>query len=156
MYKRLRYLLLIGVAIIAVAAVIRFRMSAPSRASAASADSSAPTSDTFVVKPGDVLVTVTASGPIQANQNASLSFSVTGKVVSMSVNEGDHVLKGQTLATLDNVTAMDSLLLAQAKLDALQLALHRLTDPPSQVDLNVAKAALSLAQAQLTTAQGSV
>src|SRR5260221_1450426 len=109
MYKRRRNLIIIGIAIVAVAAVIRVRMSAPSRASAASTDPSSPRSDTFTVKPGDVQVTVAASGPIQANENAALSFSVIGKVSSFAVADGDHVLQGQSLATLAYTPPMEAL-----------------------------------------------
>jgi RND family efflux transporter MFP subunit len=49
-----------------------------------------------------------------------------------------------------------SLLAAQARVDASQLALRRLTDEPRLVDINVAKAQVSLAEAQLDEALHSV
>ncbi len=149
--KRLRLLIIISILLVAVAAFLRFRLDA------AAAEAAQPAAEeTAVIERGDVLITVSASGSIQANQNATLSFSTTGKVIALHVNQGDHVLKGQTLATLDNQTTLDSLMLAQAKLESAQIVLRRLTDKPRDVDVNVAKAQLVLAQAQLYEALHSV
>src|SRR5262249_28044479 len=68
------------------------------------------------------------------------------------VNEGDHVLKGQTIATVDSTDARDALMQAQLKLQQQQVALKTLTDKPRQVDINVAQANLDLAKAALKSA----
>jgi multidrug efflux pump subunit AcrA (membrane-fusion protein) len=149
MFQRLRNLALIGVVLIAIAAVLRV-VTTPQQTASAQANTAAQ--DTARVERGDVAVTVSATGSIEANQSVSLSFATTGVVKSINVQEGDHVRKGQTLATLDTTSAQDALLLAQAAVTAQEIALRALTDKPRQVDIDVYQAALSVAQAQLKEA----
>lgn len=144
------------IAVIAISAIAAFVLLRPDAPTAGAVSAAADTTDTTTVQQGNLLITLNASGSLQAIQNAALSFTVSGKVASIAVDKGDHVLKGQLLATLDNTSATTAVLLAQAKIDAIQVVLHRLTDKPRQVDVNVAKTALNLAQAQLKAAQGSV
>jgi HlyD family secretion protein len=153
MLKRFQYVLVAAVAVIGIAVFFRMRQdTVPARA--AGAATRAP--ETTVVQQGDLLITIGASGALQAHQTAALSFTATGKVASIAVEQGDHVLKGQIIATLDNTTPLNNVLLAQAKINSLQVVLHRMTDKPRQVDVTVLKMALNLAQAQLKAAQGSV
>jgi HlyD family secretion protein len=112
--------------------------------------------DTATIDQGDVLVTVSASGTLQPNRKVTLAFAATGKVASLAVAQGDHVLKGQVIATLDNQLALDAVLLAQAQVNTAQIMLRRLTDKPRPVDVDVAKTALGVAQAQLYEALHSV
>jgi HlyD family secretion protein len=149
MFTRLRNLTLVGLALIGVAGAIRV-LATPQQAASAQTRSAVP--DISRVDRGAVSLTVSATGSIQANQTVSLTFATTGKVTSINVAEGDHVRKGQTIAMLDSTAANDALLLAQSQVDAQQVALHQLTDKPRQVDINVAQAALGMAQAQLKEA----
>jgi len=151
MLNRLRNLILVALVIIAAVAFIRFRMESP-----AVAASSSPNQETAVIDQGDILMTVSASGAIQARQSASLTFTATGKVATLNVNQGDHVQQGQTIATLDSQTQLDALLLAQVKVDSVNISLRRLTDTPRPVDVAVYKAALALAQSQLYEALHSI
>jgi RND family efflux transporter MFP subunit len=105
-----------------------------------------------VVDRGDIQVAVGTTGQIQANKQVALSFPANGKVNAILVNEGDHVLKGQTIATVDSTDANDALLQAQVKLMQQQVALKNLTDKPRQVDINVSQANLDLAKAALKSA----
>jgi macrolide-specific efflux system membrane fusion protein len=50
----------------------------------------------------DIQESVTASGNIDSNQDVSLSFQKSGTVTAVNVAVGDHVYKGETLASLDN------------------------------------------------------
>lgn len=146
MFTRLRNLALIGVVLIAIAGVARM-ITTPQQT--VSAQSGSATQDTAKVERGGVAVTVSATGSIEANQSVSLSFVTTGVVKTINVREGDHVRKGQTLATLDTTSAQDALLLAQAAVSSQEIALRALTDKPRQVDINVYQAALDVAKAQL-------
>src|SRR5579859_3301835 len=106
MWNRLRNVALIGILLIAVAGLIRIRPMLEG-------NSNQPTvsaQDTSTVDKGDVQVTVSTTGQISANQQFALNFAGNGKVSKILVNEGDHVLKGQTIAVLDQTDAMDSLL----------------------------------------------
>jgi HlyD family secretion protein len=149
MSTRLRNLIVLAVVIVAIAAVVR--VISTSRPTVVAASSNVE--DTTTVDRGDIQIVVSATGPIQANQAASMVFTATGKVATINVTEGDHVLKGQTIATLDPQTALDAVVMAQAKVNAQQIVVRRLTDKPRQVDINVAKAQLNLAKARLAAAQ---
>ncbi|MCC7447727.1 MAG: efflux RND transporter periplasmic adaptor subunit [Anaerolineae bacterium] len=149
MSTRLRNLIVLAVVVVAVAAIVRVISTVRPTTVAASSN----VEDTTTVDRGDIQIVVSATGPIQANQAASMVFTATGKVATINVTEGDHVLKGQTIATLDPQTALDAVVMAKAKVDAQQIALRRLTDKPRQVDINVAKAQLNLAKARLVAAQ---
>jgi RND family efflux transporter MFP subunit len=147
MFKRLQAVTILALIGILMAVVVRGQLSVP--VGAAGSPSAAETS---VVDRGDIAQVVSATGPIQAQQNVALAFSTVGTVAAINVEEGDHVLKGQLLATLDKQSVMDGLLLAQARVNAQQVALRVLTDKPRQVDLNVLKTVLNLARARLTEA----
>src|SRR5664279_991099 len=105
MSKGLRNLTLItaGAAVVVVALLVYLNQSHGT--AFASQVQATSTPDTIVVKQDDVLISLLASGALQAKQTAALSFTVTGKVVSIPVELGDHVLKGQIIATLDNTSA---------------------------------------------------
>src|SRR5450432_164468 len=153
MFNRVRNIIIGVIGSITIAAsVLLIQGVTPTRQVSAAAS----TPETTVVTQGDLLITLNASGALQAIQTTSLSFTTTGKVASIAVDKGDHVLKGQMIATLDNTSALTAVLLAQAKINTIQVVLNRLTNPPRQVDVNVFKTALNLAQAQLKAALGSV
>jgi RND family efflux transporter MFP subunit len=150
MYTRLRNLILLAIVIIGVALFIRSRSNQRPAGAAPS-----NVQETLVVDQGDVALTVAATGPLQASQKVSLSFTATGKVASINITEGDRVRKGQTIAALDTVDLNDAVLTAQAKVNSAQNSLNTLTDKPRNVDVNVAKAQLNAANAQLYQAQHS-
>lgn len=149
MFTRLRNVLLVGLVLIVVAGVIRV---ASATRQPTSTQTSSATQDVTRVERGEVSLIVSATGSLKATQTVSLAFALTGKVTAINVAEGDHVRKGQTLATLDTTSATDTLLLAQAQVATQEIALRQITDKPRQVDVNVYQAALSVAQAQLKEA----
>jgi len=152
MITRLRNLILVGLALIAVAGGVRVVTGRQQPSTSTDTTATTAAQDTTRVTRGDVSVTVAATGSIQANQTTSLTFGASGKVTAINVAEGDHVLKGQTLATLDTTSARNVVLQAQAQVAAQEIALRQLTDKPRQVDINLYQAALAVAQAQLKEA----
>ncbi len=56
---------------------------------------------TSVAKKGTVTRIVTAAGHLQARETVKVSSNVTGDLLSLSVNEGDHVKQGQVLGQID-------------------------------------------------------
>src|SRR5437879_2024949 len=88
MYKRLGYLILVGAILIGVAAFVRSRSLAQPGASAAGVQ------EVGAAERGDILVTVSATAPLQAKKQVSLSFPITGRVTAVNVEEGDFVRKG--------------------------------------------------------------
>src|SRR5437868_2911362 len=115
MYKRLRNLFYVGVAVILVAGFLRFRMQSP--ATAAGAGAGAAAQQTATIDKGDVTLTTNATGPLSARQQVNVSFLTQGRVVLLNVHEGDHVRKGQTIAVLDTTDLQDAVNQAQANLN---------------------------------------
>jgi HlyD family secretion protein len=78
---------------------------------------------------GDLMVSVSGSGNIQASKEARLSFGSGGRIEKIYVEEGDIVSKGEVLAELDT--------------DALGLA-------KTQAEVSLTQAQLAMTQAQLS------
>lgn len=144
MYKTVRNVLVIGVLVILLAAFARVRYVADS-----AQRQTITVQDSMIVDRGDIALTVSANGPIRANQELPLLFMATGKVQTINVLEGQRVLKGQTLATLDTRLQKAALANAQLALDSAQLAITAITANPRVVDIQAANAALNTAKAQL-------
>ena len=150
MYKRLRNLVYLGCICILIAAVARVYL-------ADQAINSAPQiQEIAAVDKGDIILTVNATGAIHAQQETPLTFLATGKVSSINVKEGDRVLAGQTLATLDMQASRDALKNAQFALDLQKAAYNSLVAGARELDLKSAQAAVDAAQAQLTAASVGV
>ncbi len=117
--------------------------------------SSLPSNLTTVrVTQGTLAATIGASGNVYTNQSATLNWQTPGVVSQINVKPGDHVTKGEILATLDpttltNTTAMN----AEQNLAAAQQAYSNLM----QSTTTKAQAQLALAQAQqaVTDAQNA-
>ncbi len=85
---------------------------------------------------------VTASGEIVATRYANLGSSTMGRVVSLSVREGDRVKTGQVLARIDPVQAESGVSAAAAAVQALQADASGTEDSikAAQADVDVAVA----------------
>ncbi len=145
--KLIRNGLIVGALIIFAAAFGRVRY----------VDNATKPSDTVVqestvVDRGDILLTVSASGPIHAQQETPLLFLGVGRVATINVSEGQHVLKGQTIATLDTRTQQSALTNASLALEGARLALKAVTAAPRSADVASASAALGAAKAGLGAA----
>src|SRR5882757_9578220 len=57
------------------------------------------------------------SGTIEADNSVALGFSVSGRITSVNVQEGQHVSEGQLLATMETIEYQNNLLLAEASLE---------------------------------------
>lgn len=84
---------------------------------------------------------VTASGEIVATTYADIGSSVMGKIVSLTVAEGDRVRAGQILARIDPVQAQSAAAAALAQVQA------------SEADASAAQKALAAAAAELEQVQ---
>ncbi|GAB2781155.1 efflux RND transporter periplasmic adaptor subunit [Nocardioides salsibiostraticola] len=69
---------------------------------------------------GTYQTTVTATGTIEPSKQADLDFSVTGRVTNVSVEPGDTVKVGDTLAQLDTAALDAELASARAQLEAAE------------------------------------
>jgi RND family efflux transporter MFP subunit len=65
-------------------------------------------------------VPVTLTGRIAAEDEVSLAFRISGRMIKMDVNVGDRLAPGQVIAQLDSVNEQNTLRTAQANFTAAQ------------------------------------
>ncbi|MBW7947655.1 MAG: biotin/lipoyl-binding protein, partial [Sphingomonadaceae bacterium] len=70
----------------------------------------------ITVEKGESGQTATFTGHIQAQDEASLAFRVSGRMIERSANIGDKVKAGEVIARLDPQNARNALRSAQAAL----------------------------------------
>lgn len=81
---------------------------------------------TEIAQRGPLTATVGATGVVRANQSAALAWQTSGTVASVLVQTGQQVAAGQTLATLQQTSLPQNVILAQADLVNAQQALEDL------------------------------
>jgi len=79
------------------------------------------TQETAEITRGDLIIGVSVSGNLEMPYKTDLSFGTAGTVVEVLVNEGDSVVKGQTLAKLDASALELNMAVAQAKCEMAQI-----------------------------------
>lgn len=77
------------------------------------------------VSPEGVSQTLQATGTIEPESSAAVSFPVAGKVAGVMVSPGDRVAAGQQLAALDTTSLALAVTSAQANLAASQLTVQQ-------------------------------
>lgn len=70
---------------------------------------------TAIVSGATEPATITGVGSIAARRELELGFTTAGQIVTMAVNEGDRVAKGQLLAALDSDQVSSALAAAEAE-----------------------------------------
>jgi len=95
----------------------------------------------------DLASTVTASGEIKPKTYVNVGANAYGKITKLFVKEGDHVKKGQVVATIDSIQPEADVQANKAAVDAAR------TDyEASQAGLNTSKTNVDKAQADLERA----
>jgi len=102
--KHMKKLLALGIIVIALVVILATR------------DGGADDSERFIVERTDAVQTVNVTGTVEAQSQAMLGFSTTGRVEIIFVTEGDVVRRGETLARLDVTRLQAQLNEAQATL----------------------------------------
>src|SRR5215212_4874013 len=105
------------------------------------------TYQTSGVQPGDLRVTVTATGPITSPSTLPLTFKNSGKLVEIDVAVGDKVQAGQILAKLDTTDLEQQVAQAQASVAQAGANYAKLAAGPTTEAIGVARAQLNAAQA---------
>lgn len=82
-----------------------------------------------------------------------LGFRVSGKIETITVEEGDRVAAGDIIGTLDKADLSDQLTLARASADASTAVLSMLEDGSRPEDIEQAKAGVAQADAALELAR---
>ncbi|MES2314348.1 MAG: HlyD family efflux transporter periplasmic adaptor subunit [Patescibacteria group bacterium] len=89
-----------------------------------------------VARLGTLTQTVTGTGQVSALNQLDITSKVSGTITSIKVSVGDHVKKGDLLATIDSTDALRSL-------QSAQIAMEKLTTPPKETDLSEAQSSVS-------------
>jgi HlyD family secretion protein len=104
---------------------------------------------TAVVTRGSIEETVSATGNVVADQQASLTFASSGEIAEVLVDKGQQVERGDMLARLDTASLEWQIARSQASLETAQARLEQAQQPASAEDLASAQAALDSAIANL-------
>lgn len=123
----------------------------------------------------DTGVPVTLTGRIAAEDEVSLAFRISGRMIKMDVNVGDRLAPGQVIAQLDSVNEQNALRTARANLTAAEGQLTQARNHFERQDtllkqgwttrviheqatqaLQTAESQVEAAEAQLKTAQDLV
>ena len=110
----------------------------------------APDYETITVGRGDIAFTVSATGSVLPEREASLNFQGTGTVADVAVKVGDRVKAGQVLAQLDTTDLELAVRQAEIALRQAEAQLKQLNQGPDASDLAAAQAALDSAAAGYT------
>lgn len=113
-----------------------------------SSDVSATTSESAVVRRGNLIATVSATGSISPLREAQLAFGATGSLMKLDVKQGDAVKAGQIIATLDTRELELQLASAEASLASAQARFDQIKSP-SPADVAAAQAGVASAEAAL-------
>jgi len=123
--------------------------------------SSGPRYRTAEVTRGDLLLSVSASGTVEAISLVDVRSRATGQVRTVLVEEGDRVRSGQVLVEIDDPdaraaveTARGALVAAEARLSEAQ-AQVTVTRSATATAIRQAEANVAAARARLAQAQGS-
>jgi HlyD family secretion protein len=107
---------------------------------------------------GDLTVTVGATGTVRAGQSATLVWQTNGLVDSASVKVGDPVQAGQVLASLQDTSLSQNIILSRTDLVSAQRALDNLKNSDaarSAAWLNLVNAQRAYDQARVFYSPGS-
>ncbi len=108
--------------------------------------------DEYEVVPAGFREEVTATGAIEPARSVDLNFEMSAPVEEIMVQEGDSVRRGDVLARLESDDLRAGLRESEIALELQQLAYEALIDPPRDVDVAAAEAAVEAAAASVSSA----
>jgi RND family efflux transporter MFP subunit len=88
------------------------------------------------IYPSQTFTLLNASGYVVAQRKAAVASKTTGRIVSISVEEGNHVKKGDLIARLENEDVTALLEQAKANLDAARAGLEQANAELHDADVN--------------------
>ncbi len=131
-------IIIVIIALVGVGGYFGFQRFQRTRVGAAS------TFQTVQVTRGDLTASVGATGTVRTNQSSVLNWQLSGNVGKVNVQIGDQVKAGQQLASLDENTLPQSVIMARSDLVTAQRNLNDLMNS----DVARTKAYQALVQAQ--------
>jgi HlyD family secretion protein len=141
------------VAVVAVVIVVLGCFAYPRLAAQRAADDDP--GETAVVRRGALVVAVDATGSLAPSAEASLSFSSSGRVDEVLVEEGELMEAGQPLVRLETDDLELQVAQAEATLAAAEAQLARLLAPPRDEEVAVYEANLAAMEAQVGAADAT-
>ncbi len=108
---------------------------------------------TETARRGALKATIGATGSVRANQTTVLVWQTSGTVEQILAEVGDVVSQGDVLATLEQTSLPQNVIMAQADLVKAQRTLEDLLQPPSELALAQAQQAIAQAQKNVDDAQ---
>ena len=115
-----------------------------------------PPPTTVTVTRGVVLASVNATGNVTVSDQLALDFPVGGKVIDIYVKEGQRVVAGQPLASIDDAPARAQVDQARADLDAAQENVRKLLEGSTPNEQQQNNAAVDAARSGLSKAGDTV
>jgi multidrug efflux pump subunit AcrA (membrane-fusion protein) len=115
-----------------------------------------PPPTTVTVSRGVVLASVNATGNVTVEDQLGLDFPVGGRVVDIYVKEGQRVVAGQPLASIDDAPARATLEQAQAELKAAQDNVRKFLEGSTPNEQQQNNANIDAARSDLTKASETV
>jgi len=109
--------------------------------------SGAPSAETAAVTRATIRSTIEASGSVESQESADLSFAMPGRVKQVFARLGDTVEAGQPIAALESDDVDGAALAAAASLDLAKLKLAQLVHGARSPEIAAAQQAVSAAQA---------
>ncbi|MCI0351326.1 MAG: efflux RND transporter periplasmic adaptor subunit, partial [Acidobacteriales bacterium] len=104
----------------------------------------------YTVVRGDVEVTVTAIGTVEADQVTRLSFASSGRIVALPVEVGAAVQSGEVLAQLNDEAQQLAYDQAALALELAQLQKDQLLAGADETQINIAEANVQSAQGAIS------
>lgn len=101
------------------------------------------------VRRGTIIASVTGSGQVSASDQVVINPKASGEVVAVYARDGQKVVAGQALASIDSSDAQKAVRDAKANLQSTQLALQKLQQPADTLSMTQAQNNLSNAQSDL-------
>jgi RND family efflux transporter MFP subunit len=101
---------------------------------------------------GTLIVSVTGTGQVSAQNTLSLSPEASGKIVYIGVKDGQQVAAGQLIAEVDPTQAQKAVRDAEANFQAAEIAMQKLQEPADALSTAQAQNAVVSGQNSLTSA----
>ncbi|HEY4916320.1 MAG TPA: efflux RND transporter periplasmic adaptor subunit [Solirubrobacteraceae bacterium] len=111
---------------------------------------------TATVARGVVQSTVSGSGNLAASSELDVGFKTAGVVTHVYVKQGEHVLSGQLLATLDPESAEVTLEQAKASLESAQASLVQEEEDDGEASTSTSSSSEATREANVASAKATV
>lgn len=103
----------------------------------------------LLIRPADDTIQVSATGNIALVNEETIVAKIEALITGVSVSLGDTVSTDELLVTLDSKDLQQAVDQAVFDLEASQIELDKLTQPPDPTEIKIAEAELSIAQDDL-------